>query len=115
MSDDGAIPEAVRAVWTRLGDSWDDAARHEAFVALVAQYGCFAWAAARYRERAGDAIAERQLEQLRGVAVERLIPAARARRVPRRLGIVGLLGVLAATLFLVLVLGFMFLSAFGSR
>lgn len=115
MSDDDAIPEAVRAVWARVVDGWDDTARHAAFVALVAQYGCYAWAAARYRERAGDPIAARQLEQLRHAAVEKLIPEARARRKPRRLGIIGLLGVLVATVFLVLLAGFLYLSSFGSR
>jgi hypothetical protein len=103
----------VCAVWERLADSWGDAGRHEAFVALVAQYGCYAWAAARYHERAGDPIADAQLARLRELAVERLIPAARERR--RRIGVIGLVGVLVGSLILVLVLGFLFLSSCGAR
>jgi hypothetical protein len=114
MSDDRAIPPAVCAVWERLADRWDDTARHEAFVALVAQHGCYAWAAARYRERAGDPIAEAQLARLRSAAVDQLIPEARARRKRRRIGIIGLLGVLIGTLFAVLVIGFLYLSSCGA-
>ena len=36
----------------------------------------FAWAAARYKERAGDAIADRQIEKLRKAAVATLFATA---------------------------------------
>jgi len=32
---------------------------------LVAQHSAFAWAAGKYKERAGDAVADKQLERIR--------------------------------------------------
>ncbi|HTR51929.1 MAG TPA: hypothetical protein VMJ10_14535 [Kofleriaceae bacterium] len=113
MPDDRPVPEAVRAVWQHLGEAWDDPARHDAFVALVAEHGCYAWAAARYRERAGDPIADRQLARLKDVAVDRLLPPSRAKK-PKSLGVVRLFGVLAAAVVLTLVLGFLYLSTCDS-
>lgn len=77
--DDGAIPEPVRAVWQSLQGGWDDAKRHEAFLGLVAQHNCFAWAAARYKERAGDAIADEQLVKLRNAATATMLATATAK------------------------------------
>ena len=112
MPETGGIPAAVCAVWEHLGSAWDDPARHDAFVALVAEHGCYAWAAARYRERAGDAIADRQLARLKDIAVERLTPPARAK--PKSLGVVRLFGVLAAALFVTVVFGFLYVSTCDS-
>jgi len=78
MTDEG-IPDAVLAAWKGAVDAWDDPARHEAVIAQVAQYSCFAWAAARYKERAGDPIAERQLDRLRRAATATMLATATAR------------------------------------
>lgn len=68
--------EAVEAAWTRAVEQWDDPARHEALLGLVAQHSAFAWAAARYKERAGDPIAERQLERLQKSATATMLATA---------------------------------------
>jgi hypothetical protein len=79
VDDDGAIPEPVREAWQRALDAWDDSARHDAFVGLVAQHNCFMWAAAHYRAKAGDPIADRQLERLRRAATATMLATATAR------------------------------------
>jgi hypothetical protein len=90
--------EAVRAAWQRVVESWDDAARHDAFVGLVAQHNCFAWAAARYKERAGDAVADRQLERLRRAATATMLATATVReehqRQPYRSTLIALIAML---------------------
>ena len=77
--DDAAIPEPVRAAWQHAVDGWDDAARHDALLAVVAQHGCYAWAAARYHERDGDAIADARIERLRKAATATMYATASAR------------------------------------
>jgi hypothetical protein len=77
---DRGIPDAVRAAWQGAVDAWDDPARHEAVIAQVAQYSCFAWAAARYKERGDDAIAASQLERLRRAAEATMLATATVRR-----------------------------------
>jgi len=62
-------PPSVQAAWDAAVAAWDDPAKHAALLGLVAQHDCFAWAAARYKERAGDPIADKQLERLRTSAV----------------------------------------------
>ncbi len=79
MVADPEVPEAVRTAWQAVVDRWDDQALHDAFFAAVAQHRCFAWGAARYRERAGDPIAERQLDKLSRSATAALLATA-ARR-----------------------------------
>ena len=79
---DEAIPEPVRAAWAHLADAWSEPARHDAFVALVAQHNCYAWAAARYKERADDPIAARQLERLRRATTAALLATATTRKAP---------------------------------
>jgi hypothetical protein len=76
---DPQVPEPVRTAWQAAVDAWDDAARHEAFFAAVAQHRCFAYGAARYRERSGDPTAERQLERLRKSATAAMLATAAAR------------------------------------
>ncbi len=65
---DAAIPELVRAGWQRVVDDWSSPASHDALLTLVTRDGCFAWAAARYREvsraRPDDPIASRELARL---------------------------------------------------
>ena len=69
----------MRAAWDRVVEQWDDASRHDTFVGLVAQHNCFAWAAARYKERAGDAVADRQLERLQRAATATMMAGATVR------------------------------------
>jgi hypothetical protein len=64
------------AAWQRVLDGWDDPTRHEALMGLVAQESQFAWAAAKYKERAGDAIADKQLERIRKAATASLFASA---------------------------------------
>ena len=71
--------EAVTAAWDRVVESWDEPARHEAFLGLVAQHSAYAWAAARYKERAGDPIADGALEKLRKAATAAMFASATAR------------------------------------
>jgi hypothetical protein len=74
------IPEAVQTAWDDAVAHWDDPARHQAVLGLVAQHNCFAWAAARYKERAGDPVAEKQLERLRSSAVATMFAQASGRK-----------------------------------
>ena len=82
--EDGAIPEPVRDAWQRAVDAWEDPERHKLFIGLAAQHNCFRWAAARYRERAGDPIADRQLERLRTAAYATLAATATVRPPDRK-------------------------------
>jgi hypothetical protein len=66
----------VEAAWERVVESWDDPARHDALVGLVAQHSAFAWAASKYKERAGDAIADKQLERIRKAATATMFATA---------------------------------------
>ena len=63
--DAGAVQaeccERARACPDRVGRRRRPLGRtgaHEALLGLVAQHSCFAWAAARYKERAGDPVAD---------------------------------------------------------
>ncbi len=69
-------PEPVQAAWQRAVDAWGEPAQHDAFLARVAEHRCFAWAAARYRERAGDPIADAQLARLQKSAMATLLATA---------------------------------------
>ena len=71
--------EAVTAAWDRVVESWDEPARHEAFLGLVAQHSAYAWAAARYKERAGDPVADLALEKVRKAATAAMFASAAAR------------------------------------
>jgi hypothetical protein len=73
-------PSDVTAAWDRVVEQWDDAARHEKLIGLVAKHSCFAWAAAKYKDRAGDAIADKQLERLRKAATATLFATATRRQ-----------------------------------
>ncbi len=54
-------------------------ARHDALLGAVATSSSYAWAAARYRERAGDPIADRALERLRKAATATMLATATVR------------------------------------
>jgi len=75
-----SVPEPVQAAWDAAVARWDDPARHQALLGLVAQHSCFAWAAARYQERAGDPIADKQIERLRSSAMATMFATAAARK-----------------------------------
>lgn len=62
----------LEAVWQTVVDAWDQPGRHDALMGLVAQESAFAWAAGKYKERAGDPIADKQLERIRKAAVASL-------------------------------------------
>ena len=72
----------VKDAWQRAVDQWDDLARHEAVLVAATRANAFAWTAARYKERAGDPIADRQLERVRAATVATMASSA-ARRPDR--------------------------------
>ena len=74
------VPEPVQTAWDDAVAHWDDPAKHQAVLGLVAQHNCFAWAAARYKERAGDPVADQQLERLRSSAVATMFAHANTRK-----------------------------------
>jgi len=69
-------PDAVVQAWDALADHWDDQPRHDALLGLVAQHGCFAWAASQYKTRGDDPIALRQLERVRKAAIATMFTTA---------------------------------------
>jgi len=73
-------PDPVVAAWDQAVANWDDPARHDALLAQVATFSCFAWAAARYRERAGDPVADKALERLRKAATATMLATATVRK-----------------------------------
>jgi len=77
---DAAVPDPVRAAWQRAAEAWSDLARHDELLRQVAAHSCYAWAAARYRARGRDPVAERQLDRLRRAAEATLLAGASARR-----------------------------------
>jgi hypothetical protein len=81
--DDADVPEPVRTAWQRTIEAWDQPVLHDAFLGAVAQHGVFTWAAARYKERAGDVVAVRQLERLRSAATAVMLAGAMARPAKR--------------------------------
>jgi len=100
------IPDPVQAAWEDAVAHWDDPAKHTALLGLVAQHNCFAWAAARYKERAGDAIADQQLARVQSSAVAAMfVQSARKKAEPQpyRQTLI-----LLAALLLMLVLGLVF-------
>jgi hypothetical protein len=84
---EAAVSDAVRVAWERAVAEWNDSARHDAFLQVVASHGAYAWAAGRYRDagraRAGDVIGPRQLDRLRRAAEATLLASAGARPDPR--------------------------------
>ena len=75
------VPEPVSAAWDELTQHWDDEARHDALLGLIAQHDCYAWAAAQYKARGdADPIAVRRLERVRKAALATMF--AKASRKP---------------------------------
>jgi hypothetical protein len=77
---DAAIPDVLGATWDKAVESWSDMAHHDEILRLVAQNDAFAWAAARYRTRAGDPIADKQIERVRRAAEVTLMSSAASRK-----------------------------------
>jgi len=100
------IPDAVQTAWDNAVANWDDPAKHSALLGVVAQTGCYAWAAAKYKERAGDAIADKQLERLRSSAVAAMM--ATSTKKPKEQQPYRSTLVVLAALLLILVLGLVF-------
>ncbi|HEX3766615.1 MAG TPA: hypothetical protein VHW23_48305 [Kofleriaceae bacterium] len=76
---DAAVPEPVHAAWQRAAEAWSDPTRHDELLQQVAAHSCYAWAAARYRARRRDPVAERQLDRLRRAAEATLLAGATVR------------------------------------
>lgn len=70
------------AAWQVVVDSWDDPAAHDKLIALVAQSSSFKWAATQYKQRAGDPVAEAQLERIRKAAIATMFATGAKRREP---------------------------------
>jgi hypothetical protein len=79
---DATAPEPVQRAWTRATEHWDDAAEHDELFRLIVGNNCYAWGAGRYRMRADDPIAVRQLERLRRAAEATLLTSAATRSDP---------------------------------
>ena len=93
------VPEAVRAAWDQVVAHWDVPKRHETLLGLVATCNCYAWVAGRYRDRAGDPIAELQLDRIRKAATFALLATASNRRTSKpggRIAVVVLLLIVCA-------------------
>ena len=73
------VPEAVTRAWDEAVLHWDEQARHDALLGLVAQHSCYAWAAAKYKERGDDPIAAQQLVRVRKAATATLLATATVR------------------------------------
>jgi hypothetical protein len=109
------VHEDVTTAWERVTEQWDDTARHEAFIASVAQHNCYAWAAARYKERAGDAVADKQLARLRKAATATMMAAAMARPSKERQPYRGLVVVLICLVLAMIVALFVTKSLHDNR
>ena len=91
-------PHEVFEAWQRAVDHWDDPASHEALLIATMEQRCFAWTAARYKERAGDPTADRELRRVEVAATATLLgtPPKRDRSaMPYRSSIVALVVLIA--------------------
>lgn len=73
------IPDVLGVAWQRAVDHWSEPPHHEEVLRLVAQHDAYAWAATQYRSRAGDPIADKQLERIRKSAEVTMLSAKAAR------------------------------------
>ncbi len=74
------IDHEVRTAWQRVTETWVDSVKHDDFFKATVKHNCFAWAAARYREKGDDPIAKEQLERLRKAALAAMMVTATARQ-----------------------------------
>ncbi|MEO8843166.1 MAG: hypothetical protein ABI591_11495 [Kofleriaceae bacterium] len=72
-------PAVVTAAWDEVIAHWDEPARHDTLLGLVVANNCFAWAAGRYKAKAGDPIADKNLERLRKAATVTMMATAAPR------------------------------------
>lgn len=72
----------LETAWQVVVEKWDEQAAHDKLIALVAQSGSFAWAATRYKQRAGDPMADAQLERIRKSAIATMFATGGKRREP---------------------------------
>lgn len=77
---DANVPDVLGAAWEQALAAWDDPARHDEVMRLVAQHDAYAWAAARYRTRTGDPIGERGLARVRKAAEATMMASAAMRK-----------------------------------
>ena len=96
-------PEPVRAAWARVAGAWSDPAGHDELLRQAAAHRCYAWVAGRYRTRAGDPIAARQLDRLRRAAEATLLAGATVRRETAAMPFRATVGVLALLIAAVVV------------
>jgi hypothetical protein len=73
---DPNVPPAVWAAWRRAVTTWHDQHAHEVLLGAAAEHHAFKWLAQRYRDRAGDPIADRQLERVRRAVTAVLLATA---------------------------------------
>ena len=74
----------VEAAWAACEAEWDNASRHDKLFELVTANDCFAFAAGKYKARAGDAIADRALERIRKAAMAKMMATGTARKESER-------------------------------
>ena len=72
-------PPAVVTAWEDAVAHWDEPARHDTLLGLVVANNCFAWAAAQYKPKTGDPIADKNLERLRKAAMATMMATAAPR------------------------------------
>lgn len=72
-------PPAVVTAWDEAVAHWDEPARHDTLLGLVVTHNCFAWAAGCYKAKAGDPIADKNLERLRKAATVTMLATAAPR------------------------------------
>ena len=70
------------AAWQVVVDKWDEQAAHDKLLALVAQSSSYKWAATQYKQRAGDPVAEAQLERIRKAAIATMFATGAKKRDP---------------------------------
>lgn len=73
-----SVNEAVAAAWDKVVDDWTNQSRHDALLALATQAQAFQWLATKYRERAGDPIADAQLAKLTTAAMATMLTSSSA-------------------------------------
>ena len=84
--EEPGVAAALHQGWVQVVLRWQDQARHDAVLGIAAEQRSFAWLAMRYREHAGDAIADRQLERLRRAATAVMLATATPRDERRKTG-----------------------------
>jgi hypothetical protein len=74
--DEPGVPVPLQRAWVQVLLHWQDQARHDALLGVAAEHQGFQWLAGRYRARAGDAIADRQLDRVRRAVLAVMLATA---------------------------------------